>query len=227
MPPAARLGDVTVHGGAIAAGASTVFIEGKPAARQGDVHVCPMCNPGTPPPPHVGGPIAVGAKTVLIEGMPAARMGDMCVCSGPPDVIAMGAATVLIGDSAGGGAKRDGGGGRGVRAQAAAYSAVAAESLGPEVTELREPFFAAQVTSGNGLPIAKAQSYVKNADGKESRGVLPGNGQVRSNRLQSEGITRYVCSRSTPCAGQQKRHASGMRSKSRRRFQGSKMVQRS
>jgi len=124
--------------------------------------------------------------------MPAARMGDMCVCSGPPDVIAMGAATVLIGDSAEGGAKRDGGGGRGVRAQAAAYSAVAAESLGPEVTELREPFFAAQVTSGNGVPIAKAQSYVKNADGKESRGVLPGNGQVRSNRLQSEGDNKVL-----------------------------------
>jgi uncharacterized Zn-binding protein involved in type VI secretion len=29
--------------------------------------------------------------------MPAARMGDMCVCVGPPDVIAKGSATVLIG----------------------------------------------------------------------------------------------------------------------------------
>jgi uncharacterized Zn-binding protein involved in type VI secretion len=34
---------------------------------------------------------------VLIGGMPAARVGDMCVCVGPPDVIAMGSATVLIG----------------------------------------------------------------------------------------------------------------------------------
>ena len=81
MPPAARVGDLTVHGGTIVAGAATVFIEGMPAARQGDMHVCPMCNPGTPPPPHVGGPVAMGSTTVFIEGMPAARMGDMCVCS--------------------------------------------------------------------------------------------------------------------------------------------------
>jgi uncharacterized Zn-binding protein involved in type VI secretion len=30
--------------------------------------------------------------------MPAARVGDMCVCVGPPDVIAMGSFTVLIGN---------------------------------------------------------------------------------------------------------------------------------
>ena len=29
--------------------------------------------------------------------MPAARVGDMLVCVGPPDVIAMGSFTVLIG----------------------------------------------------------------------------------------------------------------------------------
>jgi uncharacterized Zn-binding protein involved in type VI secretion len=29
--------------------------------------------------------------------MPAARATDMCVCTGPPDVIAMGSPTVLIG----------------------------------------------------------------------------------------------------------------------------------
>jgi uncharacterized Zn-binding protein involved in type VI secretion len=29
--------------------------------------------------------------------MPAARVGDMAVCVGPPDVIALGAFTVLIG----------------------------------------------------------------------------------------------------------------------------------
>jgi uncharacterized Zn-binding protein involved in type VI secretion len=29
--------------------------------------------------------------------MPAARMGDMATCVGPPDVIAKGSATVLIG----------------------------------------------------------------------------------------------------------------------------------
>ena len=68
----------------------------KPAARIGDMHVCPMVTPAVPPIPHVGGPISLGAPTVLIGGMPAARMGDMAVCTGPPDTIALGSMTVLI-----------------------------------------------------------------------------------------------------------------------------------
>lgn len=71
---------------------------GFPAARVGDMHVCPMVTPAVPPIPHVGGPILPpGGIPVLIGGMPAARVGDMCVCVGPPDVIAMGSFTVLIG----------------------------------------------------------------------------------------------------------------------------------
>lgn len=69
-----------------------------PAARVGDMHVCPMVTPVVPPVPHVGGPILPpGAITTLIGGMPAARVGDMAVCVGPPDVIAIGSMTVLIG----------------------------------------------------------------------------------------------------------------------------------
>lgn len=69
---------------------------GQPAARVGDMHVCPMVNPG--PVPHVGGPILPpGCPTVLIGGMPAARVGDMAVCVGPPDTIAKGSATVMTG----------------------------------------------------------------------------------------------------------------------------------
>lgn len=72
---------------------------GQPAARAGDMHVCPMMTPGVPPIPHVGGPVMPpGCPTVLIQSMPAARVGDMCVCVGPPDVIAMGSFTVLIGN---------------------------------------------------------------------------------------------------------------------------------
>ena len=71
---------------------------GKPAARIGDNHVCPMVTPGVPPIPHVGGPITgPGCPTVLIGGMPAAVMGDMCVCVGPPDTIILGSTGVLIG----------------------------------------------------------------------------------------------------------------------------------
>jgi uncharacterized Zn-binding protein involved in type VI secretion len=69
-----------------------------PAARLGDMHVCPMVTPGVPPVPHVGGPILPPCcPTVLIGFMPAARVGDLCTCVGPPDTIAMGSATVLIG----------------------------------------------------------------------------------------------------------------------------------
>ena len=69
-----------------------------PAARVGDMHVCPMQTPAVPPIPHVGGPILPpGCPTVLIGGQPAACMGDMATCVGPPDVIVKGSATVLIG----------------------------------------------------------------------------------------------------------------------------------
>jgi uncharacterized Zn-binding protein involved in type VI secretion len=95
--PAARMGDVTAHGGSIVAGFPTVLIGGQPAARMGDMHVCPMVTPGVPPVPHVGGPITLGSATVLIGGQPAARMGDMATCTGPPDTIAAGCPTVLIG----------------------------------------------------------------------------------------------------------------------------------
>jgi uncharacterized Zn-binding protein involved in type VI secretion len=67
----------------------------QPAARVGDMHVCPMI---TVLVPHLGGPVLPpGCLTVLIGGMPAARMGDMALCVGPPDIIILGAPTVLIG----------------------------------------------------------------------------------------------------------------------------------
>lgn len=92
--PAARLGDLTVHGGVIIIGCPTVLIGGQPAARVGDMHTCPMV---TGLVPHVGGPVAMGSATVLIGGMPAARVGDLVTCVGPPDAVAMGCPTVLIG----------------------------------------------------------------------------------------------------------------------------------
>jgi uncharacterized Zn-binding protein involved in type VI secretion len=95
--PAARMGDQTAHGGVIVGGYPQVLIGGKPAARLGDMHTCPMATPGTPPVPHVGGPITTGSATVLIGGQPAARLGDSAVCTGPPDSIIMGCPTVLIG----------------------------------------------------------------------------------------------------------------------------------
>ncbi len=68
---------------------------GQPAARLGDMHVCPMV---TVLVPHVGGPIIPPCcPTVLIGSLPAARVGDLATCVGPPDVIVLGSFTVLIG----------------------------------------------------------------------------------------------------------------------------------
>jgi uncharacterized Zn-binding protein involved in type VI secretion len=66
---------------------------GQPAARLGDMHVCPQV---TVLVPHVGGPIIMGAFTVFTGGQPQARVGDLCVCVGPPDVIALGSMTVFV-----------------------------------------------------------------------------------------------------------------------------------
>ena len=106
MPgPAARQGDLTVHGGTIVVGCPTVLIGNMPAARVGDMHTCPMQTPAVVPIPHVGGPILPpGVPTVLIANMPAATVGDMGTCVGPPDAIAPpGCPTVLIGTGGGGG----------------------------------------------------------------------------------------------------------------------------
>ena len=71
---------------------------GFPAARIGDMHICPMVTPGTPPIPHVGGSILPPCvPTVLIGGLPAAVVGTMCVCVGPPDTIIKGSTGVFIG----------------------------------------------------------------------------------------------------------------------------------
>ncbi len=150
--PAARMGDSTAHGGVIAQGFPMVLIGGQPAARQGDMHVCPMVNPGVPPPPHVGGPIAMGSPVVLIGGQPAARQGDMAVCAGPPDVIAMGCPTVLIGTGPGSGGGAPGmgagGGAQGSSAVANTDSAEAVEKLDVLIE-----------TTGEGDPVAWGAAF--------------------------------------------------------------------
>jgi uncharacterized Zn-binding protein involved in type VI secretion len=96
--PAARLGDIhkcsretpgptpVPHvGGPILTGCPTVYIGGRPAAREGDICFC------------VGEPdiIKEGSGSVLIGGKPAARFSDMTVHGGH---IEKGCMTVLIGD---------------------------------------------------------------------------------------------------------------------------------
>jgi uncharacterized Zn-binding protein involved in type VI secretion len=98
MPPAARLGDLTSHGTPLGPGPGcpTVLIDGQPAWRAlSDFHACPLL---TVLVPHVGGVVALGSATVLIEDLPAARIGDTIIEVGPPNAIAIGCPTVLIGD---------------------------------------------------------------------------------------------------------------------------------
>lgn len=107
--PAARMGNLTSHGGTIVTGSSNVFFNGMPAANALSKHVCPMVTPGTPPVPHVG-MLAVpkGALTVLINGVPAIVSGDMFLCMGPPATVVLGSFNILIGMNGNGG---NGGGG--------------------------------------------------------------------------------------------------------------------
>jgi len=66
-----------------------------PAARMTDMHVCPMV---TGVVPHVGGPILPPCCPTGLTGfLPKARVGDMLTCVGPPDVIALGSFTVMVG----------------------------------------------------------------------------------------------------------------------------------
>ncbi len=174
--PAARLGDPTAHGGVITVGFPTVLIGGMPAARLGDMHVCPMFTGYVP---HVGGPISLGSTGVLIGNMPAARMGDMAVCVGPPSSIIMGCPTVLIGEvSAGGGgggagAGAGGGGGGDVSAvNAALVSAMIAEPEEPQEGE--DHYLYATFADTGGYQVANVHYTLSKPDGSESDGTLFG-----------------------------------------------------
>lgn len=79
----ARLDDSSDHGGQIITGAARTLINGKPAARKGDLHSCPLKGHGVTP-------ITSGSQKTMIEGQPAARVGDSVGCGavitlGSPD----------------------------------------------------------------------------------------------------------------------------------------------
>ena len=182
--PAARIGDMTAHGGSIVAGMPTVLIGGMPAARLGDMHVCPMATPAVPPVPHVGGPVTLGSAGVMIGGMPAARMGDMCVCTGPPDSIAMGCPTVLIGE-VGAGSAGGGGGGGGGAGGARASAAAATIDTGVSTTK-EEHWIEFEFVDSAGLPVSGVPYTFTDPDGVEREGTLRTDGTIRADGV-SEG----------------------------------------
>jgi len=178
--PAARIGDMTAHGGTIILGHPTVLIGGMPAARLSDMHVCPMMTPAGPAPiPHVGGPIMLGSAGVLIGGMPAARVGDMAMCVGPPDTIAMGCFTVLIGEVGGGGGG-GGGAGFGMPASVAAQASAATAMFdNKETTTKEEHWVEIQFVDKAGKPVSGINYKLTDPDNKESEGILRPDGTIK------------------------------------------------
>ena len=71
--PQARLGDTSSHGGTIITGSVTTFVNGRPVARMGDLHVCPI-------PGHGVTSITTGSMNTATDGRPNARLGDIAGC---------------------------------------------------------------------------------------------------------------------------------------------------
>jgi hypothetical protein len=89
--PAAKAAEETTKATAAATMGSTITS----AAGGADIHACvtPL-----PMPPHGPGVVIDAFPTVLINNLPAARMGDTILeAVGPPNKIAMGCPTVMIG----------------------------------------------------------------------------------------------------------------------------------
>lgn len=183
-----------------------MLIGGRPAARQGDPHVCPLWNGSSP---HGGGPVAKGAATVLINGQPAARVGDVAVCAGPPDAIATGASQVLIREGGApvrvgggplvrigeggpvvmGGGFPSGSGGRG-GAETGRQGAVAAAAEGraasPDAATLQEHWLDIRFEDAAGRRVSGVPYALEAPSGAVTEGWLTGNGRVRREGL-SEG----------------------------------------
>jgi len=61
------------HGGVIITAAIRTVVNGRPLARMGDLHACPI-------PGHGVTPIVTGSLDTITEGMPNARIGDVTAC---------------------------------------------------------------------------------------------------------------------------------------------------
>ncbi|KRE13049.1 hypothetical protein ASE66_21540 [Bosea sp. Root483D1] len=85
----------TAEEGVKATAATTMGSTITGAAGGADIHICAT---PLPIPPHGPGVVIDGSQTVLINGLPACRVGDTIIeAVGPPNKIAMGMPTVIIG----------------------------------------------------------------------------------------------------------------------------------
>lgn len=95
--PAAKAAEETAKASAAASMGSMIAS----MAAGADIHICSV---PLPIPPHGPGVVIDGSQTVIINMLPACRQGDTILeAVGPSNKIAMGMATVMIGDSGGGG----------------------------------------------------------------------------------------------------------------------------
>ena len=188
--PAARLTDMTAHGGTVMGpGVPTVLIGKLPAATMGDQHVCPMVTPGVPPIPHVGGPIILGSMGVMIGKKPAARLGDMAICVGPPSQIVLGCFTVMIGETSSGSQA----GSAGAAAAAATNAPKGPKAIEPiKLTkESKSPTEAYQINATvkdkGGRPILGVPYKIEDPDGKIIRGSTPMDGKITHSGYSKKG----------------------------------------
>jgi uncharacterized Zn-binding protein involved in type VI secretion len=87
--PAAYTAEQTLKASSLASMSSMISSSGT------DIHACTT---PSPVPPHGPGVVTTPSTTVMIAGMPAARQGDTITeAIGPPNTIAMGCMTVIIG----------------------------------------------------------------------------------------------------------------------------------
>lgn len=121
----------------------------------------------------------MGSFTVLIGGQPAARVGDMCQCSGPPDSIAMGCTTVLIGTGGGGGgAGMAGAGGKTVEAEKGADAGkskeLAEEAGEADEAETEDHYLDVKFVDKGGKPIMGVDYKIKSPDQQTDQGTVFG-----------------------------------------------------
>ena len=89
--PAAKAAEETVKASSAASMGSTI----SSSAGGADIHTCAT---PLPIPPHGPGVVIDGSQTVLINSLPACRLGDTILeAVGPPNKIARGEMTVIIG----------------------------------------------------------------------------------------------------------------------------------
>jgi len=148
---ATRLGDTTCHGGVILGGSENVIIDGKPAARLGDLHSCP--NPG-----HTINVVCSGYSNILINGRPGAAVGEFCVCGAS---ITSGSSTVLYGREQG--------------------SSGADETTADATATLLESYdeFFIVIDESSNQPVANRKYRIVTARGQTIEGITDGMGRTR------------------------------------------------